>query len=61
LEFFRRKEALELRKIIQLGESSKDQFKVRVSNANAIGAASIDFSNVKGGLLNLYFYRNCRN
>jgi len=44
-------DALELLDLIQMGESSKVQFKVRVNNANSIGAEMVAFSNTKGGLL----------
>src|SRR5680860_1028945 len=44
-------DALELLDFIQMGESSKVQFKVRVNNANSIGAEMVAFSNTKGGLL----------
>ncbi|MCY4254450.1 MAG: ATP-binding protein [Flavobacteriaceae bacterium] len=36
---------------IQMGESSKVQFKTRVLNANSIGAEMVAFSNTKGGVL----------
>ncbi len=44
-------DALELLDLIQMGESSKVQFKARVSNANSIGAEMVAFSNTKGGIL----------
>lgn len=44
-------DALELLDLIQMGESSKVQFKLRVDNANSIGAEMVAFSNTKGGLL----------
>jgi len=44
-------DALEVLDLIQMGESSKVQFKVRVNNANSIGAEMVAFSNTKGGLL----------
>ena len=44
-------DALELLDIIQMGESSKVQFKVRINNANSVGAEMVAFSNTKGGLL----------
>lgn len=44
-------DALELLDLIQMGESSKVQFKVRVNNANSIGAEMVAFSNTKGGLI----------
>lgn len=44
-------DALELLDLIQMGESSQVQFKVRVNNANSIGAEMVAFSNTKGGLL----------
>jgi len=44
-------DALELLDLIQMGESSKVQFKVRVNNANSIGAEMVAFSNTKGGML----------
>ena len=44
-------DALELLDLIQMGESSKVQFKVRVNNANSIGAEIVAFSNTKGGMI----------
>lgn len=44
-------EALELLDLIQMGESSKVQFKVRVNNANSIAAEMVAFSNTKGGMI----------
>ncbi len=44
-------DAAELLDLIQLGESSKVQFKVRVDNANSLGAEMVAFANTKGGLL----------
>ena len=44
-------DALELLDLIQMGESSEVQFKLRVNNANSIGAEMVAFSNTKGGLL----------
>lgn len=44
-------DALELLDLIQMGESSKVQFKVRASNANSIGAEMVAFSNTKGGII----------
>lgn len=44
-------DALELLDLIQMGESSEVQFKVRVNNANSIGAEMVAFSNTKGGLI----------
>lgn len=44
-------DALELLDLIQTGESSKVQFKLRVNNANSVGAEMVAFSNTKGGLL----------
>lgn len=44
-------DALELLDLIQMGESSKVQFKVRLNNANSIGAEMVAFSNTKGGLI----------
>ena len=44
-------DALELLDLIQMGESSKVQFKVRASNANSIGADMVAFSNTKGGII----------
>jgi len=44
-------DALELLDLIQMGESSKVQFKVRVNNANSIGAEMVAFSNTKGGFI----------
>ena len=44
-------DALELLDLIQMGESSKVQFKVRINNANSIGAEMVAFSNTKGGLI----------
>lgn len=44
-------DALELLDLIQMGESSKVQFKVRVNNANSIGAEMVAFSNTKGGVI----------
>jgi ATP-dependent DNA helicase RecG len=44
-------DALELLDLIQMGESSKVQFKLRVDNANSVGAEMVAFSNTKGGLL----------
>ena len=32
-----------------MGESSQIQFKVRVNNANAVGAEMVAFANTKGG------------
>ncbi|NLB64683.1 MAG: ATP-dependent DNA helicase RecG [Fibrobacter sp.] len=43
--------ASELLEIIQMGESSKVQFKLRVNNANSIAAEMVAFSNTKGGLI----------
>ena len=39
----------ELLNLIQMGESSQVQFKVRVTNANAIGAEMVALVNTKGG------------
>ena len=39
----------ELLNLIQMGESSQIQFKVRVTNANAIGAEMVALANTKGG------------
>ncbi len=44
-------DALELLDLIQMGESSKVQFKVRVNNANSIGAEMVAFSNTNGGII----------
>ncbi len=44
-------DALELLDLIQMGESSKVQFKLRINNANSVGAEMVAFSNTKGGLL----------
>ena len=44
-------DALELLDLIQLGESSKVQFKVRVNNTSSIGAEMVAFSNTKGGMI----------
>ncbi len=44
-------DAKELLDLIQMGESSKVQFKVRITNANSIGAEMVAFSNTKGGLI----------
>ena len=44
-------DALELLDIIQMGESSKVQFKARVNNANSVGAEMVAFSNTKGGII----------
>lgn len=44
-------DALKLLDLIQMGESSKVQFKVRVNNANSIGAEMVAFSNTKGGMI----------
>ncbi len=44
-------DALELLDLIQMGESSKVQFKVRVNNAKSIGAEMVAFSNTKGGMI----------
>lgn len=44
-------DALELLDLIQMGESSKVQFKVRVNNANSVGAEMVAFSNTKGGMI----------
>ncbi len=44
-------DALELLDLIQMGESSKVQFKIRVNNANSIGAEMVAFSNTKGGMI----------
>lgn len=44
-------DALELLDLIQMGESSKVQFKVRIDSANSVGAEMVAFSNTKGGLL----------
>lgn len=44
-------DASELVDLIQMGESSKVQFKVRVNNANSIGAEMVAFSNTKGGMI----------
>ena len=44
-------DALELLDLIQKGESSTVQFKVRINNAYNIGTEMVAFSNTKGGLL----------
>jgi ATP-dependent DNA helicase RecG len=44
-------DALELLDLIQMGESSKVQFKLRMNNANSVGAEMVAFSNTKGGVL----------
>jgi len=44
-------DASELVDLIQMGESSKVQFKVRVNNANSIGAEMVAFSNTRGGMI----------
>jgi predicted HTH transcriptional regulator len=44
-------DALELLDLIQMGESSKVQFKLRVNNASSVGAEMVAFCNTKGGLL----------
>jgi len=44
-------DASELLDLIQMGESSKVQFKVRVNNASSIGAEMVAFSNTKGGMI----------
>lgn len=44
-------DALKLLDLIHTGESSKVQFKVRVNNANSIGAEMVAFSNTKGGMI----------
>lgn len=44
-------DALELLDLIQKGESSEVQFKVRINDAYKIGTEMVAFSNTKGGLL----------
>lgn len=44
-------DALELLELIQKGESSSVQFKLRVDNANQIAAEMVAFSNTKGGTI----------
>lgn len=44
-------DALELLDLIQMGESSKVQFKVRVNKANSIDSEMVAFSNTKGGMI----------
>jgi len=44
-------DALELLDLIQKGESSVVQFKVRISDAYKIGTEMVAFSNTKGGLI----------
>jgi len=44
-------DALELLDLIQKGESSTVQFKVRINDAYKIGTEMVAFSNTKGGLL----------
>ncbi|MBI9067264.1 MAG: putative DNA binding domain-containing protein [Salinivirgaceae bacterium] len=44
-------DALELLDLIQKGESSKVQFKVRINDAYKVGTEMVAFSNTKGGIL----------
>ena len=44
-------DALEVLDLIQMGESSKVQFKVRINDAYKIGTEMVAFSNSKGGLI----------
>lgn len=44
-------DALKLLDLIQMGESSTVQFKVRVNNANSLAAEMVAFSNTKGGII----------
>lgn len=44
-------DSLELLNLIKMGESSKIQFKIRVDNANSIGAEMVAFSNTRGGMI----------
>ncbi|MCY4561819.1 MAG: putative DNA binding domain-containing protein [Flavobacteriaceae bacterium] len=44
-------DTLELLDLIQKGESSTVQFKVRVTNANSIGAEMVAFANTNGGMI----------
>ena len=44
-------DALELLDLIQKGESSTVQFKVRINDAYKIGTEMVAFSNTKGGLI----------
>ncbi|MFO7862901.1 MAG: putative DNA binding domain-containing protein [Salinivirgaceae bacterium] len=44
-------DALELLDLIQMGESSKVQFKVRINDAYKIGTEMVAFSNTKGGFI----------
>ncbi|MBT3208376.1 MAG: ATP-dependent DNA helicase RecG [Bacteroidetes bacterium] len=44
-------DALELLDIIQRGESSEVQFKIRVNDAYKVGTEMVAFSNTKGGIL----------
>lgn len=44
-------DALELLDLIQKGESSEVQFKVRINDAYKVGTEMVAFSNTKGGLL----------
>lgn len=44
-------DALELMDLIQMGESSKVQFKVRINDAYKVGTEMVAFSNAKGGIL----------
>jgi len=44
-------DALELLDLIQMGESSKVQFKVRINDAYKLGSEMVAFSNAKGGLI----------
>ena len=44
-------DALELLDLIQKGESSVVQFKVRINDAYKIGTEMVAFSNTKGGLI----------
>ncbi len=43
--------AIELLDLIQMGESSKFQFKVRVNDAYKLGTEMVAFSNSKGGII----------
>lgn len=44
-------DALELLDIIQKGESSKVQFKIRITDAYKLGTEMVAFSNAKGGII----------
>jgi len=44
-------DALDLLDLIQKGESSTVQFKIRINDAYKIGTEMVAFSNTKGGLM----------